>query len=101
MHDLTPAGRRGSLILAVSAGLALADASIVALALPALLRELDTTVEGVAAVLGVYVLVLALALPGAAVLERRHGAARVGSAGLALFGAASILCAAANAMPVL
>jgi hypothetical protein len=88
-------------LLAVAAGLALADASIVALALPPLLRELDTTIEGVAAVLGVYVLVLALALPGAAVLERRHGAARVGAAGLGLFAAASALCAAAGSLPVL
>jgi hypothetical protein len=88
-------------LLAVAAGLALADASIVALALPPLLRELDTTIEGVAAVLGVYVLVLALALPGAAVLERRHGAARVGAAGLGLFAAASVLCAAAGSLPVL
>src|SRR5256885_1168546 len=96
MQDLTPAGRRGSLILAVSAGLALADASVVALALPALLRELDTTVEGVAAVLGVYVVVLAAALPAAGALERRHGAARVGAAGLGLMAAASVLCAAAG-----
>ena len=38
-------------LLAAAAGLALADASIVVLALPPLLREFDTTVEGVAAVL--------------------------------------------------
>src|SRR4051794_1945321 len=101
MHDLTPAGRRGSLILAVSAGLALADASVVALALPALLRELDTTVEGVAAVLGVYVLVLALTLIPAAAFERRHGAARVGAVGLALMTLASVLCAVAGSLPVL
>jgi hypothetical protein len=88
-------------LLAIAAGLALADASIVALALPPILRELDTSVEGVAAVLGVYVLALAVALPGAAVLERRHGAARVGAAGLALFAAASVVCAAAGSLPVL
>jgi hypothetical protein len=89
------------ILLAVAAGLALADASIVALALPSILRDLDTTVDGVAAVLGVYVLVLALALPGAAVLERRHGAARVGAAGLGLFAAASLVCAASNTLPLL
>jgi MFS family permease len=89
------------LLLAVAAGLALADASIVALALPPLLRELGTTVVGVAAVLGVYVLVLAAALPGAAVLERRHGAARVGAIGLGLFAAASLLCATAGSLGVL
>src|SRR4051794_30732377 len=88
-------------LLAAAAGLALADASIVVLALPPLLREFDTTVEGVAAVLGVYVLVLTVALLGAAPLERRHGAARVGALGLALFGAASLGCAAAGSLPVL
>jgi len=95
------AGRRAWLVLAVSAGLALADASVVALALPALLRELNTTVDGVAAVLGVYVLVLALALIPAAQFERRHGAARVGAAGLGLMAAASVLCAVANSLAVL
>ena len=45
--------------LAVAAGLGLADASIVTLALPDILRELDTSVEGVAAVIGVYTVVLA------------------------------------------
>ena len=35
-------------MLVVAAGLALADASIVTLSLPDILRELDTTIEGVA-----------------------------------------------------
>src|SRR3954453_22969413 len=51
-----------SRLLAVAAGLALADASVVTLALPRLLTQLDATVEGVAAVIGVYTVVLALAL---------------------------------------
>src|SRR5256885_6424109 len=93
--------RRASVVLAVAAGLALADASVVALALPALLRELNPTVDGVAAVLGVYVLVLALTLIPAAAFERRHGAARVGAAGLGLMAAASVLCAVANSLAVL
>ena len=41
-------------LIAIAAGLALADAAVVTLALPPLLLELDTTVEGVAAVIGVY-----------------------------------------------
>src|SRR3954453_5749560 len=101
MHDLTPAGRRGSLILAVSAGLALADASVVALALPALLRELDTTVEGVAAGLVVYGLVLALALLPAERALRRFGPARLGVAGFGLFALASLGCAASDSLGVL
>src|SRR3954454_16422164 len=101
MQDLTLFRKPAGLVLAVSAGLALADASVVALALPALLRELNTTVDGVAAVLGVYVLVLALTLIPAASYERRHGAARVGAAGLGLMAAASILCAVGGSLPVL
>ena len=53
--------RRALLLLA--AALALADASIVTLALPPIIDELDASVEGAAAVLGVYTLVLAVALP--------------------------------------
>src|ERR1700712_3691814 len=49
-------------LLAIAAGLALADASIVTLALPQLLFDLSTTVEGVAAVIGVYTVVLAASL---------------------------------------
>src|SRR4051794_29465138 len=88
-------------LVALAAGLALADASVVALALPALLRELDTTVEGVAAVLGVYVLVLALALLPAERALRRYGPARLGAAGFALFAVASLGCAAADSLGVL
>ncbi|HEU4657797.1 MAG TPA: MFS transporter [Capillimicrobium sp.] len=94
--------RRPSLILvAVAAGLALADASIVALALPPILAELDTTVTGVAAVIGVYTLVLALGIWPAAALARRAGPAHLGAIGLALFAAASLGCAAADSIAVL
>ena len=56
--------------LAVAAGLGLADASIVTLALPDILSDLDTTVEGVAAVIGVYTVVLAALLVPAERLAR-------------------------------
>ncbi len=78
--------------IAVAAGLALADASIVTLGLPSILVELDTTVEGVALVLGVYTAVLALALPVCVVIARRRSAAWLGAWGLALFGVASLAC---------
>ena len=52
--------------IAVAAGIALADASIVTLGLPSILVELNATVEGVALVLGVYTAVLAIALIPAA-----------------------------------
>jgi MFS family permease len=91
--------RRAS--IAIAAGIALADASIVTLGLPSILIELDTTVEGVALVLGVYTAVLAVALLPAAWLCRRYGDAHVGAAGMALFFAASIGCGAADSLALL
>ena len=89
------------LLITLAAGLALADASVVTLALPDLLVDLHTTVEGVAAVIGVYTIVLALALIPAERLMRRAGPARVGRAGLMLFALASLACAASNSLPLL
>src|SRR3954468_15387926 len=81
-------------LVAIAAGLALADASIVALALPPILTEMDTTISGVAAVIGVYALVLALAIwPAARV--------RSGPWGFALFAAVSLGCGLAGSLPVL
>ena len=84
-------------IIAVASGLALADAAVVTLALPSILLELDTTVEGVAAVIAVYTGVLAIALPLSAAL---HGRA-TGAAGALLFAAASIGCASADSLELL
>lgn len=93
--------RARSWVVTVAAGLVLADASIVTLALPELLRALDTTVEGVAAVIAVYTGVLALTLPSAAHVVRVLGAARVGALAFALFAAGSLGCAAADSLPAL
>jgi MFS family permease len=87
--------------IALAAGIALADASIVTLGLPSILVELDATVEGVALVLGVYTAVLAIALLPAAWLCRRYGDAHVGAAGFALFFAASLGCGASNSLVLL
>jgi MFS family permease len=87
--------------IALAAGIALADASIVTLGLPSILVELDATVEGVALVLGVYTAVLAIALPPAAYLCRRYGDAPVGAAGFALFLAASLGCGASDSLGLL
>jgi MFS family permease len=84
------------IVLAVAAGLALADASVVTLALPQILRELHTTVEGVAAVIGVYTLVLALALIPLERAAAALGTRTVGVAGFLLFAVASAACASAN-----
>jgi MFS family permease len=84
-------------LIAAASGLVLADAAIVTLALPPILLELDTTVEGVAAVIAVYTAVLAVGLPLAAAL---HGRA-TGAAGALLFAAASIGCASAGSLELL
>lgn len=88
--------RPRSIVLAVAAGLAMADASVVTLALPEILRALHTTVEGVAAVIGVYTAVLAVGhIPlGRAVTAL--GTRTVGTAGFVLFAVASIACAGAD-----
>jgi hypothetical protein len=84
-------------LIAAASGLALADAAIVTLALPPILLELDTTVEGVAAVIAVYTAVLAVGLPLAAALHGRW----TGPAGALLFAAASIGCASADSLELL
>jgi len=84
-------------LIAVASGLVLADAAVVTLALPAILIELDTSVEGVAAVIAVYTAVLALTLPVAAALPGRA----TGAAGALLFAAASIGCASAESLELL
>src|SRR5215213_685629 len=78
-------------LIAIGVGLALADASIVTLALPPMLVDLDTSVEGVAAVIAVYTAVLATLLPAAAWLRRRTTDAVLGTAGFGLFAVAGAL----------
>jgi predicted MFS family arabinose efflux permease len=87
--------------VAIAAGLALADASIVTLALPDLLTDLHTTIEGVAAVIGVYTVVLALALIPAWHLAQHVGYRTIGIAGFALFAAASVVCAESDTLTTL
>lgn len=94
-------GGAGRLALAAAAALALADASIVTLGLPSILVELDATVEGVAAILGVYTLVLALALPAAASLARRLGGGRLAAGGMGLFALASLACGISGSFELL
>ena len=79
-------------LIAVGVALALADASVVALALPPMIDDLDTSVEGVAAVIGVYTLVLAALLPVASWLRRRISDAALGAAGFGVFALAGALC---------
>src|SRR3954467_15024274 len=86
------AGARTRIAVAAAAAVALADASVVTLALPRLLTELDASVEGVAAVLGVYTVVLALALLPAELLRRRVGDRLLVICSLSLFAVACAGC---------
>jgi len=93
--------RPTNLPLAAVAFLALADTAIVALALPPILRELDTDVAGVAAVLGVYAVVLALALLPAESFARIYGMRTLGLTGAALLAAGSLACGLAETIDLL
>ena len=82
--------------LAIAAGLGLADASIVTLALPDILHALDTTVEGVAAVIGAYTVVLAVTLVPFERAAAAFSVRAVGAGGFVLFAIASAACASAG-----
>jgi hypothetical protein len=88
----------GRALVAVGVGMALADASVVTLALPELIVDLDTNVEGVAAVLGVYTAVLAVAMLPAEWLRRRIGTPWLGATGFVLFAVAGGACGAVESL---
>lgn len=90
--------RAARLPIAVGAALALADASVVTLALPEILDRLDTTVEGLAAVIGVYTLVLAVAVLAAVPARRWLGSGVVGALGMLLFAVASVMCGVSDGL---
>ncbi len=91
-------GRSGLFGLAI--GLALADSSIVTLALPDVIRAFDVGITTVAWVLTSYNLVLALtAVPAAHIARRRPGAAF--AAGIVTFSAASLACGLAGSLEAL
>ena len=92
--------RSRSALLGLAIGLALADSSVVTLALPDILREFDVGLTTVAWVLTSYNLVLALAaVPAAYVARRRPREAFV--AGELLFAASSLVCGLAPSFGVL
>jgi len=89
-----------SALLGLAIGLALADSSVVTLALPDVLREFDVGLTTVAWVLTSYNLVLALcAVPAAYVARRRPREAFV--AGELLFAGSSLVCGLAPSFGVL
>src|ERR1700754_3862589 len=84
-------------LLLIAAGLALADASVVTLALPPVIAELDASIEQAAAVLGVYTFVLAVALP----LVVRLPARTLAAGGALVFAVASAGCGLADSITAL
>ena len=91
---------RRTALLAVGVGLALADSSIVTLALPKILGEFDVAITSVAWVLTSFNLALAVvAVPAAYVSRRRPREAFV--AGVLVFAAASLACGLAPSFDVL
>ena len=87
-------------LIGLAIGLALADSSIVTLALPDVLREFVVDVTTVAWVLTSFNLVLALAaLPAALIARRRPKAAFM--TGTVVFAAASLVCGLAPSFAVL
>lgn len=92
-------GRRRALI-GLGIGLALADSSVVTLALPDILREFDVEIPQVAWVLTAYNLVLAAAAVPAAYAARRRPVTAF-TAGTLVFAAASLGCALAPSFGVL
>jgi MFS family permease len=95
------ASRPARIAIAVAAGLALADASVVVLALPPILAELDASVETVAAVIGAYTLALALAAYAMTRWRGRPGARQLGWMGMLGFAAASAGAGLAPGMALL
>ncbi len=87
-------------LLGLAIGLALADSSVVTLALPEILGDFDVGITTVAWVLTSYNLVLALLAVPAAYLARRRPRAAFG-AGAVVFAAASLACGLAPSFEVL
>jgi MFS family permease len=91
--------RRG--LVAVGVGLVLADGSIVSLALPRILVDLHTSVVGLAAILFVYMAVLAVSALVTAQLGGRRDARHLASWGFALVAVAGVVCASAPSLEVM
>jgi MFS family permease len=92
--------RHRSALLGLAIGMALADSSVVTLALPDILRDFDVGITTVAWVLTSFNLVLALLAVPAAYIARRRPAV-VFAAGTLIFAGASLACGLAPSLAVL
>ena len=91
---------RRTALLGLGVGLALADSSIVTLALPEILGQFDVAITTVAWVLTSFNLVLAVAVVPAAYVSRRRPR-RAFAVGVGVFAAASLACGLAPSFEVL
>ena len=87
--------------LTAAVAVAFADSSIVVLALPELYGRFDTTIEGVSWVVTAYNAAVAVTALALLLLVHRLSSAALLGAGLGLFLAASIACAAAQSLAFL
>jgi MFS family permease len=87
--------------LAMAVALAFADASVVALALPDLYAEFDTTIVGVSWVLTTYALVVAIVAIPVALLHDRLRPVPLLVSGIVVFTGASLVAGAAGSLSVL
>src|SRR5919197_2866422 len=101
--DRAPERRAGVAVAAVAAvvGLAFADSSIVVLALPQLYGRFDTSITGVSWVLTAYNAAVAAVAIALMLFVHRLRGAWVLAAGIVVFLAASIACAAAGSLAFL
>jgi MFS family permease len=91
----------GQAAIWAAVALAFADSSIVVLALPDLLRQLDTSIAGVSLVITIYNVAVVLATPLVIWLVRRAGPRACLHGGLILFAAGSAGCALAGSLELL
>ena len=98
---MTARQRLVTALLIGAVGLAFADASVVALALPDLYGEFDTSIVGVSWVLTTYALVVAITAIPVALFHARVRPLSLVVVGVAIFAAASVVAGFANSLELL
>ncbi len=96
-----PAGRWVLLATVLGSGMAMLDATVVNIALPAIGRDLDAGLAGLQWTVNGYTLTLAALILLGGSLGDRYGRRRVFVAGIVLFALASLLCAVAPTIGLL
>src|SRR4029079_11332621 len=88
-------------VVALAVALAVADSSVVVLALPDLYRTFDVSIITVSWTITAYNLAIVLGALAVLPLERRVRGPVLSAFGLSVFAAASLFCGLANSFPVL